>query len=363
MNYPECKFRREVSPGFNWCDNPKVVCGAPFPVSMCEHCTLAETESPLDFLALTNKLKSSPFMATRVPMSAAEPEPADKVNCKPCQKKANRRKKRSKIAPVFRERERVIQRRPDMDGNTVVWVYWNSGAVSDEMKWSMASVMKNLSGASNLVICGDRPKWWKGEYISCPRVKREDVTKTFGSGRFTKWVDSVMKLWAIIESPLVTENFLWMYDDTFVLTPYTFDQIAVPVADNRLHASQIPESHSWHEVRRRTANSLAARGLPVWNYSTHHPAVYSKSKLVQTIQEFDLPQSPRLIESLYLNHHYPQPGARSNPVFQYRKRVRNSFQPRNVPILNVGQFNEAVRSALVARVPGILDAVKELENG
>jgi len=78
---------------------------------------------------------------------------------------------------------------------------------------------------------------------------------------------------------------------------------------------------------------------------------------------FDLPQNPRLIESLYLNHHYPQPGARSRPVFQYRKRVRNSFQPRNVPILNVGQFNEAVRSSLVARIPGILDAVKELENG
>ena len=362
MAVPACRFRRAVGDDRFWCDSPKVMVGQSFAASMCQHCTIAEAAPGAgterrDFFAATNKLKANSFSSIPAPPPEPVPEPAT-TSCKPCSK----RRKGRRAAKVFRHRKRTIRRRDNSDGNTVVWVYWEAGAETNELQYSMASVMENLSGHSNLVICGDRPAWWNGPFISCPRVKRRDVLRTFGSGRFQKWCDSIIKMWAIIESDLVTENFLWMYDDTFIVKPYTFDAISQPVAQGYISLAKSPNSHTWREVKRRTGRDLAARGLPVWDYSTHHPVTFNKLQLVDTINTFDLPASPRLIESIYSNHHNRTKPARALNTFQYVKRVQAGWVPRDVPVINVGRFNDTVRTVLESGVPNILKHIETLKG-
>ena len=122
-----------------------------------------------------------------------------------------------------------------------------------------------------------------------------------------------------------------------------------------LTASKKRKRHPWREVYRRTGLDLKTRGLPYHNYSTHYPAVYDKQKLRETIREFDLPRNPRLIESLYQNHHHRRPEHWS-PVFTYVKRVPSGWKPRPVPVVNVGQFNEPAQRVIRPMFP---DPVKQ----
>ena len=247
-------------------------------------------------------------------------------------------------------------------GNTVVWVYWEAGATSDELRYSIRSVAAHLSGVSNLVICGDRPTWWDGDFIPAKKFGSKQAKRKFGSRRYVKWCDSIAKLQRIIGSQLVTDDFLWMYDDTFILEPMSFAQIAIPRAGGSLSVSKKPVRHAWREVSRRTGVDLKHRGFPVHNYSTHYPAVYNKDKLRQTIELFDLPRNPRLIESLYQNHHHRRP-EHWRPVFQYVKRVPRDWKPRAVPVVNVGSFNAAARAIIRPMFPEPINQEKsELAN-
>jgi len=191
--------------------------------------------------------------------------------------------------------------------SSFVWVYWKNGAESDEIQYSIRSVQRFVPGAE-IVICGDRPSGFDGTVINSPRVTRRDVRSRYGytpSQRFIKWVDSIAKLESIIASPYVRDNFLWMYDDTFLAAPTTFEELAVPRFG---HASvsvnnASKQRNTWREVRRRTFAALASAGLPTRDYSTHFPTAYNKRQLAQTIKKFEPWKNPRLIESLYLNHH------------------------------------------------------------
>ena len=91
---------------------------------------------------------------------------------------------------------------------SVVWPYLQRAARIDELKYSMRSVQENVSDIRNLVVCGDRPQWFRGDFIA---------SKNRHKGRWSKWEDSVTKLQAMIDSKLVSDTFLWMYDDSFVM--------------------------------------------------------------------------------------------------------------------------------------------------
>lgn len=227
--------------------------------------------------------------------------------------------------------------------HTFVWVYVARLAESDEIQYSIRSVRKFVPDAE-IVICGDRPKGFDGPVIHSPRVTARSVRKRFGyrpSLRFIKWVDSIVKLQAIIESPYVSDDFLWMYDDTFLCRPTTFEELAIPRYSRPSVSVNRTEFHrrkdDWKEVRRRTFNDLDQHGLPTADYSTHFPTAYNKRLLQKTIAEFAPWKRPRLIESLYLNHH-SSPKAR--PVWRdltyVKKQTLDRLDRDNHFVINVG---------------------------
>lgn len=237
---------------------------------------------------------------------------------------------------------------------TAVWVYWAAGADGDELRYSIRSVVEHFRDLANVVICGDIPDWYTGDAIPSPRWNKADAIAHFGTGKWAKWTDSVLKLTRIAASDLVTDRFLWLYDDTFFVKPITAAEAAVPRVTRQLCADTDNKAGgTWREVLRRTTVALKAAGRPSLNYSHHAPMVYDKAKLFETLEVFEPFNQPRAIESLYANHHTD--AADAVPIgrwLQYTKSPPNPFiVSPHASVVNVGGFRPQVEKVITARFP------------
>jgi hypothetical protein len=223
-------------------------------------------------------------------------------------------------------------------GASCVWVYWAGGAVGDELSWSVRLAQRHLADASNFAVCGDVPKWFAGHGINSPKWTHAQHHKKFGNTKWAKWIDSIIKLQRIIDDPHITDDFLWMYDDTFIVRETSIAELAKPRGLGYLN--QRATGNLWRQCRARTAGALIANEMTIHDYSTHLPMVYNKQKLQQTIDLFECHTRPRVIESLYGNHHHGKP-ERVGQFFHYRRRPAYNWQPPPAAVVvNVGVVNE-----------------------
>ncbi|MFG0261523.1 MAG: hypothetical protein ACF788_03955 [Novipirellula sp. JB048] len=232
---------------------------------------------------------------------------------------------------------------------TAVWVYWAGGADADELRYSMRSVAKHFVDLKNIVLCGDREPWYNGDFIESPKWTKAQAKAKHGTGRWAKWTDSVIKLQRIIDSPLVTDQFLWLYDDTFFMRDITAAEASIHRRTRLLCAR--PESKAsgtWREVLRRTTQALHEAGRPARNYSHHGPVVFDKHLLQQTIDKFDPLNRPRAIESLYINHHFDED--QTQPLagwMSYTQKPSPTWKPSpNAAVINVGGFRKSVQRVI-----------------
>jgi len=204
-----------------------------------------------------------------------------------------------------------------------VWVYRRKRYSG--LRYSINSVKRNLN-AYNLAICGDVPEYFSGVRIDSP------VTTS-------KIDDSLIKLQRIIDCKEVTDTFLWMYDDTFILSPMTMEELAIP----RYGLSPETGSPLWNEVYKRTQLLLLEQNLPTRNYSTHYPVVYNKNKLQRVLDTY---KPPYLVESIYYNV------VAENPLpldcsFQFSRDCGPNWElQENVKVLNVKQFTPIVQKVV-----------------
>ena len=246
------------------------------------------------------------------------------------------------------------------DRYSAVWVYWSGGAAGEELRYSMRSAEANLTDLANVVLCGDIPDWFQGDAIVSPKWTKAQNKTRFGTRRWAKWIDSIVKLKKIIEDPRVTDRFLWMYDDTFIVRPTSIAGMLEPRASGKISPKE--RGNTWRIARARTALALINAGLPNWDYSTHCPIVFDKQRLAQTIELFKPDTMPRVIESLYCNHHHTNPRS-CRDFFHYRKQPLADW---NVPdwakIINVGGFNLRVREVIEPRFPEPCTSEKDAET-
>lgn len=210
---------------------------------------------------------------------------------------------------------------------SAVWVYKKKGM--DGLFHSIRLAEK-YTDANNYVICGDNPAWWSGQHIASDKAYHSN-----------KWQDSLVKLQRIIDSPLVTDNFLWMYCDTFILAPTTMKELAVP----KYGAFPSGGSTTWNNAYSYTTTLLQERGATTHNFSTHYPVVYNKHLLQNVLDSF---KSFYLIETLYLNLHgeCPQPITDS---FQFQRECLEFSVAENVTVLNTKSYTPCVKRIVESR--------------
>jgi hypothetical protein len=161
---------------------------------------------------------------------------------------------------------------------------------------------QNLQFEHQIVIVGDNPKRDDVLHIDSPRISHGEYKRRYGQRlKSQRCCDSIVKLQRAIDSQAVTDEFVRLYDDMFILKPVALDELKIQRHRGRVEPSEHKQS-GWREHRRKTFHTLRSAGLTTYDFSTHGPVVFCKNKLQETIGKFDLLHQPALVETVYQNH-------------------------------------------------------------
>ena len=144
---------------------------------------------------------------------------------------------------------------------------------NEELRYSIRSVVANLLH-DEIWVVGGKPNWYSGNYIPVPRQ-----TNKYAHGR--------ANLKAICESPDISERFVLMNDDFFIMRKMS----QIPP----LHGGPLTEKIALYEQFApkgkflanlfESLSVLANRGChTAWDYAIHVPMVMEKKKLAKILQ-------------------------------------------------------------------------------
>ena len=204
-----------------------------------------------------------------------------------------------------------------------LWVYWDGGRLADELRWSMRSVRANYQGASRLIVVGDRPSWFDGEVIPAGRVE---------PCPHRPQRDTLAKMRLAIDSPRIDETLAWMMDDTYLIRPVSFDELAMPRHQGRLRTAY-GNKVDYQRVKTVTCQALRMCGLrDAFDWATHLPHLVHTPSFDRLWHKYLLDRQTLLWEILYGAEVYVN-GVHYAPFF--RRIPRKSFvEPRNASIIN-----------------------------
>lgn len=169
-----------------------------------------------------------------------------------------------------------------------------------ELRYSLRSLV-NVPH-DRVIIAGDVPSG-VSDAVTTVRVPRYDSDR---------YVSSTSNIFAAIRQADVSDDFIVMNDDIFVLKPWTFHQEHKSRLDEALANPAIKGDYRARIVS--TAGLLRSVGIhePLF-YGLHTPTIYSRSRLIDMMRDFPMPRCKYLMRTMYHNL-YPQPSIQRTDV-------------------------------------------------
>lgn len=247
---------------------------------------------------------------------------------------------------IFRAAESVRIRNRDAEAVTTwpfVWTYWASGAVGDELRYSIRSVLRHQP-AARVIVVGDRPEWYDGEFIPKPRIAKTD---------FHAFRDCYSKLLMVAEQ---VPQFIWHMDDIYWIKPFAMREAAAPkyvrhVSQQRF-AKWKPRS-AWAKTRAHAYRWLLANGRPTYDFAAHLPQpIVSESFLAMERDLQLLTKRYRNWECCYLNTHHAAKAEDWGRRYLRVSRKRESIATRHKVLNHThAQYKGAVEKFLAEQFP------------
>jgi hypothetical protein len=160
-----------------------------------------------------------------------------------------------------------------------------------ELRFSLRSVEKFLTGYGKVWIVGECPDW----------VRNANHIPAADSGKNSDH-NIMLKITAACNHPDVSEDFLFFNDDHFLLSP--FDAPEFPYYCHGTLTAYVKNRGLDGYGRRanNTLQSLTKRGLPSQYFDVHTPIRYNKKAFLETVtgQNWDKTEG-FIIKSLYTN--------------------------------------------------------------
>lgn len=163
---------------------------------------------------------------------------------------------------------------------------------NNEIRYSLRSVEKNVSGIRKIFIIGERPSFINDEVIHIPY---KDV--------YTNKARNIMaKILRACNDTRITKNFMLWNDDYFAMQP--FSAIDYPYYFKcDLHHSVRINKGEYKLHCEETLKVLIANGLNVKNFDCHYPIIYDKFKAKKMIEKFDWnTKHGYVFRSMYCNY-------------------------------------------------------------
>lgn len=223
-----------------------------------------------------------------------------------------------------------------------VWLYYDAERQSDELRWSIRSVLANYNGNASVILFGDKPGWYSGPHVPIPRV---------GPQHRRRYRDTLNKLYAACTSPLVPDTFVWMMDDTYFLRKVSMRDLSV----NRYQNVIPPKpwgNREWRGMQQDSYKAIREAGLQPVDYCTHLPKVVEKQKFLEIWERFGLAKRVLQWELLYGACFYEN----YRPVDGFFGLIRNvgaTDKIRHCTVVNNGRrgWSERLRAELWNRFP------------
>lgn len=224
-----------------------------------------------------------------------------------------------------------------------VWTYWGRGAVNDELKYSMRSVVDHIPEA-RIVLIGDRPPWYEGDFIPCPRI---------GPTAFRPFKDCYTKILTASQS---FEKFIWMMDDIYWLRPFTIAQAATPKFINHITPEAFDawpnkSKNAWTKTKVRALNFLLDNNRPTYDFASHLPQPFHAATLRKLEDEHGLLSQFRNFELMYFNLYHSAEGVHWKDFIRVQTRLVHVRE--DITLLNHThrRYEGTIRDYLVQRFP------------
>ena len=152
------------------------------------------------------------------------------------------------------------------------YVYICRDGDNEELRYSIRSVVANAN-PGNIWVVGGKPDWYCGDFISVPQNQN-------------KYKNALNNLKAICNHPDISENFVLMNDDFFIIKPidyvYAFHggSLSDKIGIFELHSEKSP----YTRLLIKTEQILKKWGIeePL-DYAIHVPMVMQKDKLKEIV--------------------------------------------------------------------------------
>ena len=175
-----------------------------------------------------------------------------------------------------------------------LWTYYGAGAKGDELKYSIRSVLRWKPDA-RVVVIGDKPSWYTGEFIPLPRIKKTD---------FHSFKDCYTKLLTACEH---LDKFIWMMDDVYWIKDFTYAEASAPkyvrhVSQEKFYAWK--PKNAWAKTRARAYSYLLENNLPTYDYAAHLPQPIRAKTFLEMEKNLQILKEYMNWECVYFNTYY-----------------------------------------------------------
>lgn len=196
---------------------------------------------------------------------------------------------------------------------TTLVVPLGHGSVWDnnELRYMLRSMDKNLSGNINVVI------YYSGNPEKMPdflqNVKIKTIQRHYpsyalgcfgGAKHYENYFDVLHKLREVVNDPIISEEFLWIYDDIILLKKIKQDFLRKKIAITKLSDKRIRLFERGGKWGRTIHAATKLLNKPCFMYETHLPRWYKKSVWREIFEKYDwekmrIPYAPA---TMYYNY-------------------------------------------------------------
>lgn len=177
-----------------------------------------------------------------------------------------------------------------------------------ELKYAIRSFEKHCKFDFDIVIIGDKPSWYVGNHIYTEKIRGMQFARCF---------DIANKLNHICQSNLITNDFIYTYDDVYCINDCSIEDFKKIIALGYLDRTSRLKDGSVNYRRLMDETIRAVDQDEFYHYETHLPRILNKNKLEILIKAYKLNKRPVLFSTLYFNEFYDKPDIilmDSNPV-------------------------------------------------
>jgi hypothetical protein len=203
----------------------------------------------------------------------------------------------------------------------------------NELRLTLRSLEKHMKIPYDVFIFIDprNPISWI-KNVNVRKVRRtypEQAKKHFGGVKhYENYFDVLHKIEAMVNDPDVSEQFVLFYDDTHLSRDINnVEDFAIYVATKNYN--DMPEAYErrkgkWLKTVMAAIDIARKNGRPKWDYESHLPRFYSKSKWRELFKRFPIDEQliPYSPSTLYINWYVDKPTVH---LFREKNDVKAGF--------------------------------------